>query len=78
MVIQTTLMPRGFVLMQQAFSRHAVNNWYSRTIGGRGGLFVGLLNRLDNLFDVGAQLRAMTTITLAMVFGLAGPFSCLE
>ena len=67
-------MPCGLVFVDQALGRHAVDNRNGRLERGAGSVFVGCLNRLGNLFDMGTQLRALAIVELTVSVGLTGSF----
>jgi len=62
----------GFVLGNNAFVNHAIDDRYSRFIGSGSSVFVAGITGVDDVLNLGAHHRAQTHIVLAGLLRLAG------
>jgi len=73
-LIQTALVPRGLVLVNNAFVNHAVDNWHCGAVSRYGCFLVAFLDRLYDVFDMGPHFGAKAHLVEPRFLRLAGAF----
>jgi hypothetical protein len=71
-LVQPALVASGFVLVNDAFVYHAVDDRYGILVGCNCSVLVAGITGLDDILDFGAQKGAQTHIVLTGLFRLAG------
>jgi hypothetical protein len=75
-LVQTALVPRGFVLGHNAFVDHTIDHWNSLVVGGRCSILVAGITGLYDALDFRAHKRTLAHVVLPGLFLRACAFSC--
>src|ERR1051325_3819899 len=75
--VQTALMTRCLVLVNDVLVRDTVDHADVFAVGGLSSGLVASFNCLDDLLDRGAQTRAQARVMTALLNCLTSTFSCL-
>lgn len=70
--IQAAFMASSFVLVNDAFANHRINDRHGCRIARCRPFFVAIVDRFDDILDVRAHFRAQRHIVLAQLDRLAG------